>query len=75
MHKLMSKPITRESFEIDDFCEGLSVQKVDQNEVTDAGLEVGFNAHWHIDMFVDMLIEHLEDVRQDYIRWQGCVDI
>ena len=70
MHKLMSKPITRESFEMDDFCEELSVQRVDQSEVTDAGLTTGFKAHWHMDMFVDYLIEHLEDVRQDYIRWQ-----
>ena len=70
MHKLMSKPITRESFEMDDFCEELSVQRVDQSEVTDAGLATGFKAHWHMDMFVDYLIEHLEDVRQDYIRWQ-----
>jgi hypothetical protein len=70
MHKLMSKPITRESFDIDDFCEELSVQRVDQSEVTDAGREIGFKAHWHMDMFVDYLIAHLEDIRQDYIRWQ-----
>ena len=75
MHKLMSKPITRESFDIDDFCEELSVQKVDQSEVTDAGLATGFKAHWHMDMFVDYLIEHLEDIRQDYIRWQEAAKL
>ena len=75
MHKLMSKPITRESFDIDDFCADLSVQKVDQSEVTDAGLDCGFKAHWHMDMFVDYLIEHLEDIRQDYIRWQEAAKL
>lgn len=70
MHKLMSKPITRESFEMDDFCEELSVQRVDQSEVVDAGLDIGFKAHWHMNGFVDCLIEHLEDIRQDYIRYQ-----
>ena len=75
MHKLMSKPITRESFEIDDFCEDLSVQKVDQSEVTEAGREVGYVDHWHMDMFVDRLIEHLEDIRQDYIRYQEALKL
>ena len=75
MHKLMSKPITRESFEIDDFCEDLSVQMVDQSSVTDHGRECDFKAHWHMDMFVDYLIEHLEDIRQDYIRYQEALKL
>ena len=75
MHKLMSKPITRESFEIDDFCEDLSVQKVDQSEVTDHGRACDFKAHWHMDTFVDMLVEHLEDIRQDYIRYQEMLKL
>lgn len=75
MHKLMSKPITRESFEIDDFFEDLSVQMVDQSGVTDAGKEVDFKAHWHMDMFVDRLIERLEDIRQDYIRYQEAIKL
>ena len=75
MHKLMSKPITRESFEIDDFCEDLSVQRVDQSGVTEAGHEVGYVDHWHMDMFVDYLIEHLEDIRQDYIRYQESLKL
>lgn len=75
MHKLMSKPITRESFEIDDFCEDLSVQRVDQSGVTEAGREVGYVDHWHMEMFVDYLIEHLEDIRQDYIRYQESLKL
>ena len=75
MHKLMSKPITRESFEIDDFCEDLSVQMVDQSSVTDHGRECDFKAHWHMDMFVDYLIEHLEDIRQDYIHYQEALKL
>lgn len=71
----MSKPITRESFEIDDFDENLSVQKVDQSQVTDYGRECDFKAHWHMDTFVDTLIEHLEDIRQDYIRWQEAAKL
>ena len=75
MHKLMSKPITRDSFEIDDFCEDLSVQKVDQSEVTDHGRACDFKAHWHMDTFVDMLVEHLEDIRQDYVRYQEALKL
>ena len=71
----MSKPITRESFEIDDFCEDLSVQMVDQSSVTEHGRECDFKAHWHMDMFVDTLIEHLEDIRQDYIRYQEAIKL
>lgn len=72
MHKLMSKPITRESFEIDDYQEELSVQKNDQSSLTDVGREEGFIAHWHMETFVDNLIEHLEDIRQDYLRWKDA---
>lgn len=54
MHKLTSKPITLECFEIDDFQNDLLVE--------------GENGHWHVDMMTDKLIEHLENLRQAYIR-------
>lgn len=71
MHKLMSKPITRESFEIDDFCEDLSVNRENPNDIPEDELV----DHWHMDMFVDYLIEHLEDIRQDYIRYQEALKL
>lgn len=72
MHKLMSKPITLDSFEIDDFQPDLSVQKVDQNGVIEEDRAVDFKAHWHMETFVNNLIEHLEDLRQDYLRWKDA---
>lgn len=54
MHKIASKPITLECFEIDDFQNDLLVE----NE----------NGHWYVDMMTNKLIEHLEDLRQAYIR-------
>lgn len=71
----MSKPITLDSFEIDDFQPDVSVQKVNQSGVTDAGKSVDFKAHWHMETFVANLIEHLEDLRQDYIRWKEAVKL
>lgn len=71
----MSKPITRESFEMDDYCSDLSIQRVNQDGVTDEGKAAGFKAHWHMDQFTDKLIESLEDMRQEYIRLadlEGC---
>lgn len=73
MHKLTSKPITRECFEMDDYCGDLSVQKVDQSGLTEAGVEANFKAHWHMDDYVDKTIEHLEDLRQDYLRWKNSI--
>lgn len=60
MHKIMSKPITRESFEIDDFCEEL--------EIT-----VSKHSNWQMGDFVDALITHLEDLRLDYMNWTNAL--
>lgn len=54
MHKLTSKPITLDCFEIDDYSNDLFVD--------------GQFGHWHTDMMVDVLIERLEDLRQAYIK-------
>lgn len=64
MHKITSKPITLDCFEIDDYCSDISVKKVNQFEVVDPK----FVAHWHMDMFIENLIEKLEDLRQSYIE-------
>lgn len=64
MHKITSKPITLDCFEIDDYCSDISVKKVNQFEVVDPK----FVAHWYMDMFVENLIEKLEDLRQSYIE-------
>ena len=57
MHKLMSKPITKESFEMDDYCGALNIQRANQE-----------GPGWNIDRFVSKLIDFLEDIRQEYIR-------
>lgn len=64
MHKLTSKPITMNCFEIDDYDSDLYVPKVNQSEVTEYGQSQGFEAHWHIEMLWIILIEYLEDLRQ-----------
>ena len=64
MHKITSKPITLDCFEIDDYCSDISVKKVNQSEVVNPK----FVAHWHMDMFIENLIEKLEDLRQSYIE-------
>ena len=56
MHKLMSKPITRESFEMDDFCGDLNI-RIDKD------------TEWKVELFVDALIVHFEEMRKDYLRW------
>lgn len=70
MHKIMSKPITLESFEIDDYNENVSINYVDQSSLTDAGRESGFVAHWHIGEFAEYIVEHCEDMRQHYLKLQ-----
>ena len=69
MHKLTSKPITMDCFEIDDYNEDLAVDKIPYAE---EGGEV-FNdpectPHWHIDMFWDKLIQELEELRQMVLK-------
>lgn len=64
MHKLTSKPITKECFEVGDYDEELSVDFADQSL---AG-ENGFTDHWHMDMFVDDLIDRLEELRLAYLE-------
>ena len=64
MHKLTSKPITKDCFEIGDYDQELSVDFADQSL---AG-ENGFTDHWHMDMFVDDLIDRLEELRLAYLQ-------
>lgn len=64
MHKLTSKPITLDCFEIDDYCSDIPVEMVDQSAV----LDPEYIDHWHMDMFTDDLIEKLEDLRQAYLK-------
>lgn len=70
MHKIMSKPITLESFEIDDYDENVAIDCADQSSLTDAGRDCGFVAHWHIGEMADYIVEHCEDMRQYYIKLQ-----
>lgn len=64
MHKLTSKPITRDCFEMGDYESDLAIDAADQSGV----IVDGFVDHWHTNMFVDYLIEHLEDLRQMYVK-------
>ena len=60
MHKLMSKPITKESFEMDDYSSIINIQRINQE-----------GSSWNMDRFVNKLIDFLEDMRQEYIRLEG----
>lgn len=66
----MSKPITLESFEIDDYNENVSINCVDQSSLTEAGRKSGFIAHWHVGEFAEYIVEHCEDMRQHYLKLQ-----
>lgn len=68
MHKLSTTPITIDCFEIDDYDDELEVEYADQSDVTEDGKAAGFIAHWHTDMFVDNLLNYLEDLRQMYLK-------
>ena len=68
MHKLMSKPITHECFEEDDYDENVFIIKQDQSNTTDLGKMAGFIAHWHVGEFADYIIDHCEEMRQMYIK-------
>ena len=59
MHKLTSKPITLDSFETDDYDKHLIIYNDDTDE--------HFN-HWHIERYVERIIESLEDLRQMYLN-------
>ena len=60
MHKLISKPITIDDFEIDDYNESL---------IIDTGAETnGYIPHWHLEWHVDRTIECLEELRRAYIN-------
>ena len=57
MHKIMSKPITRESFEMDDL-HNVTINSDDED-----------NTSWKIETFSDALISRLEEIRQEYLKW------
>ena len=59
MHKLTSKPITMECFEINDYDEDLYVPRVDQSNSVE-----GWEDHWHVYSIWYHLIEACEDLRQ-----------
>lgn len=59
MHKLTSKPITLDSFETDDYDKHLIIYNDDTDEY--------FN-HWHLERYVERLVEQLEDLRQMYLN-------
>ena len=60
MHKLISKPITINDFEIDDYEESL---------IIDRGEEIdGWQPHWHLEAYTERIIEGLEDLRQAYVN-------
>ena len=63
MHKLMSKPITRESFEMDDYNKDLIVTMYNENGLRD----------WYLNGFIDYLIEHLESLRFEYLRYDELI--
>ena len=59
MHKLTSKPITMNCFEIGDYDEDLYVPRADQSNSDE-----DWEDHWHVDSIWFHLIECLEDLRQ-----------
>ncbi len=59
MHKLTSKPITMNCFEIDDYDEDLYVPRADQSNSVE-----GWEDHWHVYSIWYHLIEACEDLRQ-----------
>ena len=62
MHKIQSYPITRESFEMDDFVSGLEfpVRAYDPNVCIEGDLS------YNHDDFIDNLINYLENLRREY---------
>ena len=64
MHKLATTPITLDCFEIDDYIDYLAI---DKEEIEEYNPNL-FYDHWHIEMFVDSIIEHLEQLRLMYLK-------
>ena len=65
MHKMLSRPIEMNCFESDDYDPDLYVPYVNQEEyLTEAGKELGFEAHWHVEHMWITLLEYMEDLRQ-----------
>lgn len=64
MHKLASTPITLECFETSDYIDWLDVDKEDIKEYNPDL----FYDHWHMEMFVDDITEHLEQLRLMYLK-------
>ena len=62
MHKLATTPISLDCFETDDYVDWLDVNK---EELEEPDL---FYDHWHIEMFADYLLEHLEQLRLMYLK-------
>lgn len=68
MHRITSKPITRENFSFDEELDDLSVTKIDQSEVTEIGRERNFVAHRHIEEIFDTIITYCEELRKEYLK-------
>lgn len=60
MHKLTSQPITRESFDIDDYNDSIRVHSGEHYDEDDNGISV--------DAFVDGLVDSLEGIRLKYLE-------
>ena len=74
MHKLTSKPISMDCFEMGDYDEDLAVDKIIYaDEGGEAFNDPEFTPHWHNDMFWDYLINHLEELRQMVLKTEDPV--
>lgn len=60
MHKLTSQPITRESFDIDDYNDSIRVHSGEHYDEDDTGISV--------DAFVEGLVDSLEGIRLKYLE-------
>lgn len=60
MHKLMSKPITRESFEMDDYKSGLKIP------VTEKFNNISDDMYFDHDDMIDAIISYMEALREEY---------
>ena len=59
MHKLTSKPITMDCFDLDDYKEDLYVPRLNQ---TNASKD--YELHWHINEMAEYFVYQLEELRQ-----------
>ena len=70
MHKMLSRPIEMECFDSDDYDPDLYVPRANQEAyLTDAGKEIGFEAHWHVEHMWDMLLEYFPFFRALQSTW------